>query len=134
MIRCQLDICPKPTPRPRQGINRKTGKKIFHYPTKYHKYKDDLLLLIKSKKIPKKDYKEIWATFLVKYPKQYKGGEKAKIENAPMRQKFDCDNVLKGLLDGLQQANVIEDDRQIYITHTSKLWTKGEPKIIFVLK
>lgn len=130
----ELHINPKPTPRPRQGINRKTGKKIFHYPNDYNKYREELLWLIKSKKIPKQDYTEIWATFKVKFPKRYKGGEKAKIENLPMRQKFDCDNVLKGLLDALQKAEVLDDDRQIYITHTSKLWTKGEPKILFKLK
>jgi Holliday junction resolvase RusA-like endonuclease len=132
----KINICPKPTPRPRVKSIIKNGKKInlTYYPSPYMKYKKDLCWLIKGLKIPNKDYKILWATFGVPYPKTIKGGEKSKIESQPLRNKFDCDNVLKGLMDALEDAQVLSNDNQIYIIHVCKLRTKTTGYINFSLE
>jgi len=129
----QINLIPKPTPRPRVKTIFKNGKRInvTYYPKDYQTYKDNLCLLIKALHIPKGDYKELWATFGVPYPKHVKGGKKARIESKPMREKFDCDNVCKGLMDALEQAGVLENDRQIYMTHVCKLRTNTSGYINF---
>tara|TARA_R110000764_G_scaffold212771_1_gene299107 strand:- start:39 stop:344 length:306 start_codon:yes stop_codon:yes gene_type:complete len=60
-------------------------------------------------KIPEGDYDYIHAKFFVPYPKSTP--KKKLINNFPLRKCFDCDNVIKGLCDALEQANIIEDDR-----------------------
>ena len=99
-----------PTPRPNYS------KYGVYNPPKYTKYKEILISYILSLNIPKKDYDGIYAKFYVPYPK---GTPKSKmIESFPLKQVFDCDNVIKGLCDALQQSEVISDDRcisQMYI-------------------
>jgi Holliday junction resolvase RusA-like endonuclease len=43
-----------------------------------------------------------------------------------MRYKYDVDNLIKGLFDALQQAEVVEDDRIIAGVYAEKLFTTNE--------
>lgn len=111
------------------------GKKIVttYYPNEYQKYKDTILLLVKSLNIPKQDYYRLNISFHIPFPKQFKGGKKAKIEGLPCRAKYDLDNMCKGLMDALTQANVIEDDRQLCELNTAKVYTNTNGYILFEL-
>ena len=60
-------------------------------------------------KIPKDDYDYIHAKFFVPYPKNTP--KKHLIDEYPLRMCFDCDNVIKGLCDALEESKVIKDDR-----------------------
>mgnify|MGYP003648085554 CR=1 FL=1 len=130
-----ISIVPTPTPRPRIKSILKNNKKISiaYYPKNYTLYKNNLSSKISELKIIPKDYSELYVTFGVPYPKTVIGGKKNKIEGKPMRNKFDCDNVVKGLMDVLDNLNVLNDDRQIYILCISKLWTNTPGYIKFKL-
>jgi len=98
-----LPITPMPTPRPR------LGKYGAYNPSKYKKYKNNIKSFLSLLKIPKDDYDYIHAKFFVPYPKSTP--KKNLIDNYPLRQCFDCDNVIKGLCDALEESGVINDDR-----------------------
>ena len=98
-----LPITPMPTPRPR------LGKYGAYNPSKYKKYKNNIKSFLSLLKIPKDDYDYIHAKFFVPYPKSTP--KKNLIDNFPLRQCFDCDNVIKGLCDALEESGVINDDR-----------------------
>ena len=113
-----IPINPKPTPRPNF-----TKYGVYNKPA-YTKYKKDLILYIKSLNIEVKDYQGIYAKFYVPYPK---GTSKNKlIEGFPLKQVFDCDNVIKGLCDALEQANIITNDRCISHMYIEKYRTTNE--------
>jgi len=104
-----------PTPRPR------ASRFGVYNPKKYTDYKKSLITYLLSLNIPNKDYDYIHAKFYVSYPKSTP--KKNLIDNFPLRQCFDCDNVIKGLCDSLEQANVIGDDRQISSMYIEKYRT-----------
>jgi len=114
----QIPIEPIPTPRPR------AGKHGVYNPKKYTDYKKSLILYLRSLNIPKKDYDYIHARFYVTYPKNTP--KKNLIDNFPLRQCFDCDNVIKGLCDALEQAYIIDNDRQISSMFIQKYRTTKE--------
>jgi len=122
-----IPIEPKPTPRPR------AGKYGVYNPKSYTQYKKSLIAFIHSLKIPNQDYDYIHAKFYIPYPKNT---SKVKlVDSFPLRQCFDCDNVIKGLCDALEQANVINDDRQISSMYIEKYRTiKPEGYIEFELQ
>ena len=95
----RIPIEPMPTPRPR------ASRFGVYNPKKYTDYKKSLITYLLSLNIPSKDYDYIHAKFYVSYPKSTP--KKNLIDNYPLRQCFDCDNVIKGLCDSLEQANVI---------------------------
>ena len=116
-----------PTPRPR------ASRFGVYNPKKYTDYKKSLITYLLSLNIPNKDYDYIHAKFYVPYPKSTP--KKNLIDNFPLRQCFDCDNVIKGLCDSLEQANVIGDDRQISSMYIEKYRTiKPEGYIEFELQ
>ena len=97
-----LPITPIPTPRPRLG-------RFGVYNTKkYTQYKNKLIMWISLLKIPKDNYDYIHAKFYIPYPKNT--AKKKLIEGQYLKSNFDCDNIIKGLLDALEQSNVIEND------------------------
>jgi len=98
-----IPVTPKPTPRPRLGKNG------VYNPSTYTKYKNNLVKWISLLKIPRKDYDMIWAKFFIPYPKNT--SKKKLIDKYPLKEVFDCDNVIKGLCDALEQAKVINNDR-----------------------
>lgn len=123
-----LRIKPRPAPRPRLGKNG------AYNPSWYTQYKKDLVILIKSLHIEKKDYNSLYVVFGLPYPKQVKGGQDNKIEAAPHRiHSGDADNFMKGIKDAIQQAGIIEDDCQIFFETSCKVWTKTEGYIQFFL-
>ena len=105
MTAYRIPINPIPTPRPR------VGKYGVYNPKHYTNYKKALIQYLSLLKIPEGDYDYIHAKFFVPYPKDTP--KKRLINNFPLRQCFDCDNVIKGLCDALEQANVVADDRQL---------------------
>ena len=111
----RIPIEPMPTPRPR------ASRFGVYNPKKYTDYKKSLITYLLSLNIPNKDYDYIHAKFYVSYPKSTP--KKNLIDNFPLRQCFDCDNVIKGLCDSLEQANVIGDDRQISSMYIEKYRT-----------
>jgi len=116
-----------PTPRPR------ASRFGVYNPKKYTDYKKSLITYLLSLNIPSKDYDYIHAKFYVSYPKSTP--KKNLIDNYPLRQCFDCDNVIKGLCDSLEQANVIGNDRQISSMYIEKYRTiKPEGYIEFELQ
>ena len=132
----KINICPKPTPRPRVKTIFKNGKRIncTYYPPDYQKYKDTLTLMIKQLNIPQKDYHTLWVTFGIPYPKTVKGGKKERIEGKLHQLKLDFDNIYKGFADSLTQSGSIFDDSKISIVHGSKVWTNSEGYIKFMLE
>lgn len=114
-----LNIDPKPTPRPRLG----RGGHTFN-PANYTKYKKDMIFLLKSLNIPKGDYSYVRVNFHFPYPKST--SQKNRIDNAQMRYKYDIDNLLKGLFDAMQQAEILQDDRQISGVYAEKLFTTAD--------
>jgi len=113
-----INITPKPTPRPR------LGKYGAYNKTDYTKYKNDLIFLIKLLSIPKEDYYFLKARFFFPYPKNTP--KKKLIDLAPLRKKCDLDNVVKGLMDALEKADVINNDRQISTLLIEKKYTLKE--------
>lgn len=102
----RIEIHPKPTPRPRFS---RYGP-IYNDP-KYTKYRIDLTILIKEKRLPKNDYYKLNAIFFLPYPK---GTAKIRsIDNVPHRKKPDRDNYEKGFMDSLEDAGVLANDGQI---------------------
>lgn len=122
-----IPVSPKPTPRPRLGRG-----KVFNT-KEYTSYKKSLIEWISVLGIPRDDYDMIHARFYVPYPKSTP--KKNQIDNAPLKQCFDCDNVIKGLCDALEQANVIENDRGFFSMIIQKYRTTAEGGFIsFELK
>lgn len=104
-----------PTPRPRLGRHG-----VFNAP-KYTSYKKSLIQFLSLLKIPRKDYEYVHAKFYIPYPKST--AKQHLINNYPLRQCFDCDNVIKGLCDALEQANILENDRQLSSMYIEKFRT-----------
>ena len=114
----RLPITPLPTPRPR------LGKHGAYNPPKYTAYKKSLIQWLSLLKIPNKEYDYIHARFFVPYPKDTP--KKRRINNLPLQQCFDCDNVIKGLCDALEQAKILNDDRQLSSMFIQKYRTTEE--------
>lgn len=102
----RIEMHPMPTPRPRFN---KWGT-VYNDP-KYTKYKKDLTILIKSRRLPVKDYYKLDAIFYMPYPKGT--AKKRSIDNVPHRKKPDKDNYEKGLMDALEYAGLLANDGQI---------------------
>ena len=116
-----LDVAGMPTPRPR------FNGKFAYMPKTYNDYQKMLVALIKEKGIEKGEYKRIHLIFHFEYPKstpKYK-----RIDGLPLLNKFDADNLAKGVMDALQKAEVIEDDRQFYDLRVEKYRTTETNKI-----
>ena len=116
-----LDVAGMPTPRPR------FNGKFAYMPKTYNDYQKMLVALIQEKGIEKGEYKRIHLIFHFEYPKstpKYK-----RIDGFPLLNKFDADNLAKGVMDALQKAEVIEDDRQFYDLRVEKYRTTETNKI-----
>lgn len=120
-----LHIKGMPTPRPRKG---KWG---IYSPTPYKKYLEELSNCIRGLGVPDQDYSGIMVRFFFEYPKSTP--KKKQIDLEPHRSKFDCDNLVKGLLDALTYAEVLRDDSQISSVCVSKFYTLEENRIEFDL-
>ena len=113
-----IPITPIPTPRPRLG-------RFGVYNTKkYSEYKKKLIMWISLLKIPKNNYDYIHAKFYIPYPKNT--AKKKLIEGQYLKTKFDCDNIIKGLLDALEQSKTIENDSCICSMFIEKFRTCKE--------
>jgi len=120
-----LQATGKPTPRPR------FNGKFAYMPKPYEDYQKMLVQLLKEKGIEKGNYCRIHLVFHFAYPKstpKYK-----RIDGLPLRNKFDTDNLAKGVMDALQKAEVIEDDRQLYCLRVEKFRTTETDKIFVKL-
>ena len=51
-----------------------------------------------------------------------------------MRNRCDLDNLAKGLMDAMQDAGCIQDDRQLSAIDLSKHWTTGISRIHYYLE
>lgn len=114
-MKYKLDIDAIPTPRPR------LGKFGTYNPAHYTKYKKSLVILLKSLNIPKEDYSYVKVFFHFPYPSSTP--KKNRIDEAPMRYKYDIDNLLKAFFDALQDAGIVEDDRKIAGVYAEKFFT-----------
>ena len=71
--------------------------------------------------VPKGDYEYVRINFYFPYPTNT--AQKSIVDKAPMRYKYDVDNLIKGFFDALQDAGIIEDDRTIAAVYSEKLFT-----------
>lgn len=137
MYRYKIWIDPQPTPRPRFRVQtfNKGGKQVnnvkTYYPQNYKAYKRTVGELIKELNIPVKDYSILYARFASPYPKST--AKKRQIECAPMRDKYDLDNVEKGLMDALEDIGLLSNDKQLCGKVTEKVRTCGKGFIEFDL-
>lgn len=114
-----------PTPRPR------FNGRFAYMPKTYVQYQKDLVALILEQGIPKDDYFKIHIIFHFSYPKSTP--KKNRLEGLPMRNKFDCDNLAKGVMDALEKAEIIENDRQFWSIQSEKFRTLQEDQIYLKL-
>lgn len=129
----QVDIIPQPAPRPRVSMKRIGGKQVpqVYYPNGYHEYKKQLSAKLLELNIPRKDYSLLFVEVGYPYPKAT--AKKRLIEGFPHRSNYDCDNVVKPLMDCLEKVEVIENDRQIYELRVRKVYTCTRGYIKFYL-
>jgi Holliday junction resolvase RusA-like endonuclease len=116
-----LDIEGKPTPRPR------FNGRVAYMPKSYNDYQKKLVILIQEKNLKKGDFCRINITFHFMYPKstpKYK-----LIDGLPLRTNFDTDNLAKGVMDAIEKAGLVEDDRQLYQLKVDKYRTTEMSKI-----
>ncbi len=93
-------------------------------PKWYVKYQQDLRLLIRVCRIPKKDYSKIDIYFYFAYPKSTP--KKKLINGAPHLKKPDVDNLTKASFDCLEKEGIINNDSQFYKGKIEKRWTTEE--------
>lgn len=113
-------IEPKPAPRPR--FSKFSGA---YNPTEYTEYLKELrsvLEPLENKQIKEGDWNEVEVRFYIKYAKSIPKKHRRVLEYH--RHKFDCDNLVKPILDAMQELGWIKDDRQISKLYTVKM--KGE--------
>lgn len=124
-----VELCPVPCPRPRV-----TKSGITYYPKRYSDYKKALALILRQQYGNREalDFYYLSAEFYFSYPKSHP--KKGRVEAAPMRKRCDLDNLAKGLMDSLQDAGVILDDRQLSAIDLSKHWTTGISRIHYYLE
>lgn len=121
-----LDITPVATPRPR------VTKFATYYPPKYTHYKKALKLLIRcSRKKHLEGAVALKVCFFMPIPKSTPKKKCKALENQPHLKKPDIDNVLKGLLDAMNNE-LFDDDSQVYEVSAVKLYS-ANPRIEFEL-
>ncbi len=116
-----LDIQGRPTPRPR------FNGKMAYMPKAYTDYQKALVNLIKAKNLSNGDFCRIHMVFHFAYPKSTP--KYRRIDGLPLRQKFDGDNLAKGVMDALEKSGMVEDDRQFYQVRVDKYRTTETSKI-----
>ena len=110
-----------PTPRPR------FNGKFAYMPKTYNEYQKSLVALIQGQGVPKGNYCRVHLIFHFSYPKstpKYK-----RLDGVPLRNKFDTDNLAKGVMDALEKAGIVEDDRCFYDLRVEKYRTIEDNKI-----
>tara|TARA_R100000388_G_C7186656_1_gene131379 strand:+ start:385 stop:768 length:384 start_codon:yes stop_codon:yes gene_type:complete len=116
-----LDIEGRPTPRPR------FNGKMAYMPKAYNDYQKALVNLIKAQNLSDGDFCRIHMVFHFAYPKSTP--KYRRIDGLPLRQKFDGDNLAKGVMDALEKSGMVEDDRQFYQVRVDKYRTTETSKI-----
>jgi Holliday junction resolvase RusA-like endonuclease len=110
----------KPAPRPR--FNRKSGA---YNPPEYTKYLSELKELLEqfqSEQIQQSDWNELEVKFYFSYPKTTPKKQRRVLEYH--RHSFDCDNLVKPIMDAMQELGWIKNDSQISKLHVVKM--RGE--------
>lgn len=108
-----------PCQRPRLGKYGNT-----HNTSKYHNYKKQLALSLKSLGINAHNYEYVCIRFYYAYPKSTP--KKNRIDLEPMRGKYDIDNLIKTFLDALQDSGIISNDSCICGVYAEKIYTTKE--------
>lgn len=128
-----LLIEPQPTPRPK--VKRAGG---VYYPSNYLAYKKSLVeMLVRahSKEIFGEEISAVHSvelTFFFRYPKST--AKKRMIDQQPCFSKADVDNLAKAVLDAMEQAGIIKNDREIVHLDVAKYWTTGDSRIAYYLE
>jgi Holliday junction resolvase RusA-like endonuclease len=102
-------------------LRPRLGKYGVYNPTKYTNFKTQTANLLTVLNIPKKDYEYIHIRFYFSYPQYF--AKSKRIDNAPMRGKYDIDNLVKAFFDAVQQAKIVHDDRVFSAVYAEKLYT-----------
>lgn len=129
-----LYIEPQPTPRPK--VKRAGG---VYYPSNYLAYKQSLINLLleehgKDVLFGASSPTPVYAaelTFFFSYPKSTP--KKRQVDLFPCMNKGDLDNLAKGVLDAMEQASLIKNDREIVHLDIAKYWTTGRSRIAYYL-
>ena len=127
MIKKVIPIVPRPYSRVRV-----TSTGHSYNTPEYTEYKKNLAkwLMFTCQDVGAFNYLEV--VFYLPYPKSTP--KKNLIENRLHIKKPDCDNLLKGLFDAIQLANLIGDDSGIIGSNFVKLYTVSNPRIEIVFK
>ena len=96
-------------------------------PKPYNDYQKTLVNLIKAQNLSDGDFCRIHMVFHFSYPKSTP--KYRRIDGLPLSQKFDGDNLAKGVMDALEKAGMVEDDRQFYQVRVDKYRTTETSKI-----
>ncbi len=117
-----IAVSPLPTPRPKVALRGRYP--VAYYPKKYNDYYDSLVAMIEALNLPTFSTPvSISADFFI---------EKARTSKLT-EPKADIDNLLKGLMDSLQKAGVLEDDK--IVVELRKITKQfGEPRIAFTIE
>lgn len=129
-----LYIEPQPTPRPK--VKRAGG---VYYPSNYLEYKKSLIALLLEQhgkdvlfsNAPAAPIYSVELTFFFSYPKSTP--KKRLLDLSPCMNKGDLDNLAKGVLDAMEQASMIKNDREIVHLDIAKYWTTGRSRIAYYL-
>lgn len=135
-----INMEPMPTPRPKFTV-RKGGKgrpdwvQVYH-PTEYTKYKDKLACIVRGMvlegEMKRSDYSMVLVTFHMPYPQSTP--KKNLIDMADHIKKPDHDNLEKGFLDGMADAELFSSDSVVCKAFVRKCYTtKPEGFIGFTL-
>ena len=128
-----LLVEPQPTPRPK--VKRAGG---VYYPSNYLQYKKrlvEMLVQAHHKQIFSEELSPIHSvelTFFFRYPKST--AKKRLVDLQPCFTKADVDNLAKGVLDAMEQAGIIKNDREIVHLDVAKYWTTGDSRIAYYLE
>jgi Holliday junction resolvase RusA-like endonuclease len=115
-LKFRVNIEGYPTPRARLAKNGQA-----YNTAKYRTYKKKLAGEFVKMGVPKGDYEYVRINFYFPYPTNT--AQKNIVDKAPMRYKYDVDNLIKGFFDALQDAGIVEDDRTIAAVYSEKLFT-----------
>lgn len=133
MLSGVLQIEPQPTPRPR--VKRMGG---VYYPSGYLQYKQALVEQFVANHSAelfatesRHSYIMAELTFYFAYPKST--AKKHRVDNQPCRAKGDLDNLAKGVLDAMEQAGLMTNDRELARLDVAKYWTTGISRIHYYL-
>jgi Holliday junction resolvase RusA-like endonuclease len=102
-------------------LRPRLSKYGVYNPPEYTKFKNEATKRLRVLNIPMFDYEYVQIRFFFSYPQSTP--KKNRKDKAPLRGKYDIDNLVKAFFDALQQAEIVKDDRVFSGVYAEKLYT-----------